>query len=170
MHNYEDLLDAVEPVAEADVAVIDLAGIFYTGGTTGFPKGVMLSHLNLWSSSMSLALDGWGLPGTVYLHLAPMFHLADLAATFALQVKGGSYSCLGVFKPTAVFKRIEQNKVTDTLLVPTMIQMLVDHPEFKNYQLGSLRHLIYALRRCPKVCSPAPCGHCLMLSFLRPTV
>jgi acyl-CoA synthetase (AMP-forming)/AMP-acid ligase II len=150
MHDYEKILDAAAPVEEADLAPNDLAGIFYTGGTTGFPKGVMLSNLNLWSSSFCLAMDGWCPPGTAYLHLAPMFHLADLAATYTNLINGGSHFFLGIFEPTAVFKLIEQEKVSGALLVPTMIQMLVDHPDIGNYQLNSLRQIIYGASPIPQ--------------------
>jgi long-chain acyl-CoA synthetase len=144
MYGYEELLDAAEPVDAADVAPTDLAGIFYTGGTTGFPKGVMLSHLNLWSSAMSVAMDGWcSTPDTVYLHIAPMFHLADLAASGAAIVNGATHSFQDVFDPLLIFERIQEDRATEALLVPTMIPMLLDHPEFKNYQLDSLRQIIY---------------------------
>jgi acyl-CoA synthetase (AMP-forming)/AMP-acid ligase II len=144
MSGYEDMLEAATPVAATNVDPTDMAGIFYTGGTTGFPKGVMLSHLNLWSSAMSVAMDGWcSTPDTVYFHVAPMFHLADLAATGAALIYGASHSFLDVFDPAAIFERIEQEQVTETLIVPTMIPMLLDHPEFKHAQLGSLRQISY---------------------------
>jgi len=138
------LLEAADPVDAADVGPTDMAGIFYTGGTTGFPKGVMLSHLNLWSSAMSVAMDGWcSTSDTVLLHVAPMFHLADLAITGAAIVNGASHSFQDVFDPVAVFERITEDRVTEFLIVPTMIPMLLDHPEFKNYQLSSLRQIVY---------------------------
>ena len=62
----------------------DLAGIFYTGGTTGRSKGVMLSHGNLMANAFN-ALSGGLWPGTtIYLHAAPMFHLANGAAMYGL--------------------------------------------------------------------------------------
>jgi long-chain acyl-CoA synthetase len=93
---------------------------------------------------MSVAMDGWcSTPDTVYLHIAPMFHLADLAATGAAIVNGACHSFQDVFDPVLVFERIQEDGVTEALLVPTMIPMLLDHPEFKNYQLDSLRQIIY---------------------------
>ena len=72
---------AHEPVDDARRGGDDLAAVFYTGGTTGRSKGVMLSHLNLLTSALgALASEHFLSRGGAYLHAAPMFHLADLAA------------------------------------------------------------------------------------------
>ena len=71
--DYEELVAGNTPAIDAGRAGNDLAGIFYTGGTTGFPRGVMLSHQGLWTSSLSIGA-GIGLTSSVrYLHAAPMF-------------------------------------------------------------------------------------------------
>lgn len=73
MHGYEALLAASAAVPDAQRGDDDLAGIFYTGGTTGFPKGVMLSHANLYCQALTLVAEGTVREGGTYLHAAPMF-------------------------------------------------------------------------------------------------
>ncbi|MHA7306464.1 acyl-CoA synthetase [Arthrobacter sp. TMN-49] len=144
MFSYEELVAGTEPVEDAYRGGDDLAGIFYTGGTTGFPKGVMLSHTNLISSGLGTVASGGLLKaGAVLLHAAPMFHLADLAAWCGLTILGGTHVMVPFFEPVAVLSAIQQHKPTDVLLVPTMIQILVDHPEAANYDLSSLARMLY---------------------------
>lgn len=121
MTSYEALVEGHAPVEDADLSPDDLAGIFYTGGTTGFPKGVMLSHQNLWSSAMCYLLEGICPPDAVYLHAAPMFHLADYGVSVALFIRGGTHAIVSGFEPEAVVKSLSEYGVTDLLLVPTMI-------------------------------------------------
>ncbi|MBH2031513.1 MAG: long-chain fatty acid--CoA ligase [Pseudomonadales bacterium] len=151
MLGYEDLLQAVEPVEDSPSAYSDLAGIFYTGGTTGFPKGVMLSHQNLWCSAISvmagISING---PDTVYLHSAPMFHLADLAFSLANTIAGSTHTFVPAFEPVKVLEAIAQHRVTDVLLVPTMISMLVNHPELAAADISSLRKIVYGASPMPE--------------------
>lgn len=128
MLSYEALIRDTEPIEDAGRAPGDLAGIFYTGGTTGFPKGVMLSHQNLWTSAMCYLLEGFSPEGSTYLHAAPMFHLADMGLSIAHFLRGGTHAIVPGFEPQAVVDSLVRDGVTDVLLVPTMIQMLVDHP------------------------------------------
>jgi len=121
MQGYEELIAHSPPVEDAMRASDDLAGIFYTGGTTGRSKGVMLSHGNLMANALSALAEGL-FPGTAtYLHAAPMFHLANGAAMFSILLSGGSNVVIKAFSAEAAMQAIERDKVTDTLLVPTMI-------------------------------------------------
>ena len=144
MHGYETLLAAAAAVPDAVRRGDDLAGIFYTGGTTGFPKGVMLSHGNLCSSSLALHAEGLATPGGTYLHAAPMFHLADMAMSMMQSIEGNTHTIVPAFNPEGVLDTLARDRVSCALLVPTMIQMLVDHPAMQAPRdLSALRTIIY---------------------------
>ncbi|GAA4910740.1 acyl-CoA synthetase (AMP-forming)/AMP-acid ligase II [Actinomycetospora succinea] len=144
MVGFEALVADHEPVPDARRGGDDPYGIYYTGGTTGTPKGVVLSHTNLLASALgSTASGAFTEPGGRYLHAAPMFHLADGAAWVARNVVGGTHVIVPMFTPVGVAAAIAQHEVTDVLLVPTMIQLLVDSPEAADADLTSLRHLLY---------------------------
>jgi long-chain acyl-CoA synthetase len=141
---YEALLERSEPIPDAMRTGNDLAGIFYTGGTTGRSKGVMLSHGNLMTSALSALgeFDG-GAADAAILHAAPMFHLANAGRMFAGLLGGGSNVMIPSFTPEGVMAAIQKERVTETLLVPTMIQMLVDHPKLSSYDLSALKRITY---------------------------
>ena len=143
MESYETLLLRSEPIPDAMCSAADLAGIFYTGGTTGRSKGVMLSHGNLMANALNALGEGLFQSSAIYLHAAPMFHLANGAAMYSLLLSGGSNIMIQGFTPEGVMAAIQSERVTDALLVPTMIQMLVDHPAIGSYDLSSLKHVIY---------------------------
>ncbi len=141
--SYEAVIARSEPVADSMRESKDLAGIFYTGGTTGRSKGVMLSHHNLMANALNALGEGLFPASSVYLHAAPMFHLANGAAMYSLLLSGGSNVIIQGFTPDAVAAAIQSHCVTDVLLVPTMIQMLVDHPAIGSYDLSSLKNIVY---------------------------
>ncbi|MCW2698907.1 MAG: AMP-dependent synthetase and ligase [Blastococcus sp.] len=141
---FERLIADSEPAEDARRSGDDLAAVFYTGGTTGRSKGVMLSHANLLTSALGvLATEHFVSPHGIYLHAAPMFHLADLAAWTCQVVRGGTHVMVPMFEPVAVMTAIAEHGVTDVLLVPTMIQLLVDHPRVDEFDLSGLRRVIY---------------------------
>lgn len=120
-----------------------LAGIFYTGGTTGFSKGVMLSHSAIFASSLSL-VSGLDMDETsVYCHVAPMFHVADLAATFGYTIRAAKHLFMPAFDAVKYMETCAKKGVTDGMLVPAMIQMVFDHPEFDARKIKSLTQLFY---------------------------
>ncbi len=128
LHDLESLIARATPIENLRRTGDDLLGIFHTGGTTGFPKGVMLSCQKLYAPGTALPAEGTAPRGAVYLHAAPMFHLADFGISIPQHIAGNMHAIIQSFSLEAVLASIEYDRVTDTLLVPTMIQMLVDHP------------------------------------------
>jgi long-chain acyl-CoA synthetase len=143
MEGYEALLARSEPMPDAMRTSADLAGIFYTGGTTGRSKGVMLSHGNLMANALNALGEGLFPASAIYLHAAPMFHLANGAAMYSLLLSGGANVIIQAFTPEGVMAAVQNERATDVLLVPTMIQMLVDHPALGSHDMSSLRNVIY---------------------------
>ncbi|MGI9336839.1 MAG: long-chain-fatty-acid--CoA ligase [Gammaproteobacteria bacterium] len=150
MHDYETLLAAAEPAADAERGYEDLAGIYYTGGTTGRSKGVMLSHRNLVSNNTHVIAAMRFDFGMRWLHAAPMFHIADSLATFSVTMVGGSHVFIPGFTPQDTAQAIADHRVTYVLLVPTMVNMLVNHPEVDTYDLSSLRDIVYGASPMPE--------------------
>ncbi len=142
--SYEELIAGHDPVEDSRTGGDELLGVFYTGGTTGHPKGVMLSHDNLLVSSIgSLASGQFVSSGGRLLHAAPLFHLAGIAAWAAGTQVSSTNVIVPFFNPADVMAAIALHQVTDALLVPTMIQMLVDDPAVGDHDMSSLLHLIY---------------------------
>jgi long-chain acyl-CoA synthetase len=140
---YESLLAAANPIPDAIAGRDDLSGIFYTGGTTGRSKGVMLSHGNLMANALQALAEGLHSPNPIYLHAAPMFHLANGGAMYCMLLTASTNAIIKAFSPEAVAQAIERFRVTDVMLVPTMIQMFVDHPGIAGRDLSSLRQIVY---------------------------
>jgi acyl-CoA synthetase (AMP-forming)/AMP-acid ligase II len=142
MTPYEHLIENSAQISDRGRIGEDLAGIFYTGGTTGFPKGVMLSHRSLWASAA--ACTGFALTReSIYLHAAPMFHLADFCGSMATLLVGGQHAIIPAFSAESVLAAVERHGVTHLLLVPTMIHALVAHPKVPTTDMTSLAFVMY---------------------------
>ena len=141
---YEELVAENSPVSDARVGGDAPAGIFYTGGTTGTPKGVVVSHQGLIVSAIgSQATFRSMIPGGRLLLAAPLFHLAGLSAWIGQSIASGSHLVLPGFEPGACLDAIEAGGVTTALLVPTMIQMMVDDPSVDGRHMDSLQVVLY---------------------------
>jgi acyl-CoA synthetase (AMP-forming)/AMP-acid ligase II len=148
--NYEALISGTAPVRDANAGGDRLAGLFYTGGTTGKSKGVMLSHDNLVYNALNVVpVMGYD-DSSVYLHAGPMFHLADMASTFAVTMAGATHCAVARFDVDAVLGAIQRERVTHTLLVPTMVNLLVSSGKIAAHDTSSMRRLLYGASPMPE--------------------
>ncbi|QHD01550.1 fatty-acid--CoA ligase [Pseudomonas sp. S04] len=143
MLSFEQLIRDNAPVDDAFRGGEDLASILYTGGTTGQPKGVMQSHMNLWSAAVARAADVPVPADAMTLHIAPMFHLAALSRVILISLIGLPSVFVPAFDASDVMRTIERERISDILIVPTMLQALIMHPDFARHDLSSLRSLTY---------------------------
>ena len=138
-----------EPLSHEDQSEEELVGLFYTSGTTGLPKGVMLNHRNLWMNAMHTLAARAPEPNPVFLHAGPMFHLATFPAVINLTLNGGAHAILPKFDIKNLMEVIERDRVTITVLVPTMINFLINHPDIGKHDLSSLRRITYGASPMP---------------------
>ncbi len=146
MLRYEDLIkDQSSTFADEEVERDHLAWLFYTSGTTGRPKGAMLTHHNLMIMTMNFYADMCALgPEDAILHAAPLSHgsglyclpnVAKAAANIILASKS--------FEPRIVFEAIQRRRVTNIFMAPAMIKRLILSPEIDRYDLSSLKCIDY---------------------------
>ena len=120
-----------------------ILALIYTSGTTGRPKGVMVTHANILANVDHLSYWLKFHEGGVYLHAAPIFHIADFPAMFAAPAFGARQVTIPKFSPQAFCELVQRERVTHTVLVPTMLNLLTQMPETKPYDLSSLELLAY---------------------------
>ncbi len=148
--DYETLLSGAESLADSIGENQDLAGIFYTGGTTGRSKGVMLSHNNIMANALNIHPGTQANEETRYVHAAPMFHLADNAMTFVVTGFGGMHFFLPRFDPAALIRMIAADRISLMLIVPTMVNMMVHHPDVGTHDLSSVERLLFGASPMPE--------------------
>jgi acyl-CoA synthetase (AMP-forming)/AMP-acid ligase II len=140
---FHGTLLAGEPIEAAAPDFEATAGIFYTGGTTGLPKGVELSQRNFAAAAAGMVRDLHLDATSVYLHAAPMFHLADFGTGMGVTMGAGAHSFLAKFSAEAVYQRLKEDGVTHLNLVPTMLAAVVDAPCRDDALLAQVRRVTY---------------------------
>lgn len=142
--SYEDITEHShkDPPPTPPMSEEDVAYLYYTSGTTGLPKGVMLSHKNVCIHALAAIAELGLTDRDRWIHAAPLFHLADAWATFAVTWVGGCHVIAEDFKPSAVLEKMQRERVTITNMIPTMLNMLVNTPGVKDYDFSSLRVML----------------------------
>jgi long-chain acyl-CoA synthetase len=120
-----------------------ILALIYTSGTTGRPKGVMLTHSNILSDVNNFNYWMRYREGGAYLHAAPIFHIADFPAMFAAPMFGASQVTLARLQPKVFCEVVSKERVNYTVLVPTMINFLIQFAESNPHDLTSLEMLAY---------------------------
>jgi len=142
--DYEKVLEQADfnVLPKSSINEEDIAQIYYTSGTTGRPKGVMLSHKNVTTHALGAIAEIHLTDRDVWIHVAPLFHLADAWATWAVSWVGGTHVLVREFDAKVVLETIQREKVTLTNLIPTMLNLMVNHPNVGKYDYSSLRVLL----------------------------
>lgn len=146
---YEALIADSEAIAASSRGGEDMVGVFYTGGTTGFPKGVMQSHRAMWASAIGSLPDFLMTRESKYLHVAPMFHVADFAGGMGAIMRAAGHVILPGFDPSLVLKTFTDEAISHVLLVPSMVKMIMNQPDAANTDISALECVIYGASPMP---------------------
>jgi fatty-acyl-CoA synthase len=143
VQNYESLLSAATP-HRADIMKVDensLAELFYTSGTSANPKGVMLTHRNIYLHALNVAVNFGATCESVELHTIPLFHANGWGVAHSLTYVGGKHVMMRKFETTEVFRLIEREGAQSLSVVPAMATALVNCPERPKFNLKSLQRM-----------------------------
>lgn len=121
----------------------DTAAVMYTGGTTGKPKGVALSHNNISFGLLATLQASPREAGAISIHAAPLFHVGGLGLIFQQFGLLNTQVILSGFDEVAILDAIQRYKCSLTFLVPTMMKMVIEHPDFPKYDVSSMQTIQY---------------------------
>lgn len=141
---YDELLAAAEP-REIDYRGIDehsVAELFYTSGTTAYPKGVMLTHRNLYLHALYTSIGTRVNDSTVHLYTVPVFHVSGWGAPHTVTLVGGRHVMIKKFDPLTVLGLVQRERVTRLHFVPAMAIALINHAAFATHDLSSVKEVM----------------------------
>lgn len=141
--HYEKLVKASTPVEDAGRTGNDAFTRFYTGGTTGKPRGVTISHQNAVFASLSYIAELQLTGAMVHMHVGGFFHLSGAGHLWYTSMVGGCHVILPKFEVLPALEAIHTHRVTNTVLLPTMVNMMLQDERAGAYDLSSMRLCIY---------------------------
>jgi acyl-CoA synthetase (AMP-forming)/AMP-acid ligase II len=142
-HKLNQVIDEYSgPFEPVRVGQDNVAHLYYTSGTTGRPKGVMLTHKNVCLHALGTIAELKLTDSDIWGHIAPMFHLADAWATFAMTWVGARHVMVGQFEPESVMATIQSEHITLSNLIPTMLNLMIKHPGVGEFDFSSLRVIL----------------------------
>ena len=163
---YEDFLAQSSPdEPKVEIEPDDVAYIIYSSGTTGVPKGIMLTHGGQLLSAVNQLAEMRSGEHSVQLAVMPLFHSGGKSSTLSHLYRGSTIVIMPEFDPQKVLETIQREKVSVTQLVPSMITFLLDYPDFAQYDTSSLDTIFYVgspmplslLKRAMQVFGPIFC-------------
>ncbi|MBL6457403.1 long-chain fatty acid--CoA ligase [Belnapia sp. T6] len=146
----EALIAAHAPMPDAGHGGEDPACIFYTGGTTGRAKGVVLTHAGLATNALNVSSALGFSAEMVHLHCGPLFHLGAGARVYATTLFAGTHIVLPRFDAAEVLRTIARERVTTAVVVPAMVTAMLEVPDFAAHDVSSLRMLSYGAAPMPQ--------------------
>ena len=147
---YEDIIKAApEDEIFTDIGDEDTTILMYTAGTTGFPKGVMLPHNSFSIYVLENVTPADPISEDSNILTVPLYHVAGIQAMMAAIYGGRTLVMERQFEATEWMDLVQQEKVNRAMMVPTMLKMLIDHPEFSNFDLSSLKVITYGAAPMP---------------------
>jgi len=149
-HSYDELLAAAKP-REIDYRGIDensVAELFYTSGTTAHPKGVMLTHRNLYLHAFYVTTALRCDDREVHLYTVPLFHVNSWGAPHTMSIAGGRHVMIRKFDAENVLRLVHQERVTRLQMVPAMMIAMLNHPDFAKYDLSSVKEVMMGGAPC----------------------
>jgi fatty-acyl-CoA synthase len=147
---YDEVLAEAEP-AKIDYRTIDensVAELFYTSGTTAHPKGVMLTHRNLYLHAFYRLQVENQVDKEVGLYTVPLFHVNSWGSPHMLTLLGGRHVMIKKFDPLTVLQLVQAEGVTQVQMVPTMVTAMLNHPDFARYDISSVKTMFLGGAPC----------------------
>ncbi|MEH6824948.1 MAG: long-chain-fatty-acid--CoA ligase [Motiliproteus sp.] len=141
--NYETLLAAAEPAVDGGFGGDDLAALFFTGGTTGRSKGVMVSHANIYLTALVQSTNSLVCDDAAFLMIMPIFHLAGAARLYTSVMLETQVVLHRDFNTQQVLQDIQDHRITHLFGAPAILNFLINDPSFVDKDLSSLRQLMY---------------------------
>ncbi len=147
-NDYEQALQSVAPLERSPIDASQICSVLYTSGTTGRPKGSLISNQALWARIVSFTLEYKPDPDDVFLQGLPLFHIAA-NVSFTYAYNGATNVVVRDFNPADVIQTLEDRKISDALFVPTMINLLINHPDIESVDLSTLDFVAYGASTIP---------------------
>jgi fatty-acyl-CoA synthase len=131
-----------QPLVPADVHLEDLCTVVYTGGTTGRPKGVLMTH-RVWQAMTWIQMAEWEFPTPLRIAVPTPLSHAALSLLAPVMMAGGAFYVMESFSPDAFFDLVERHRITCTMIVPVMLYALQGHPRYHSADMSSMETIFY---------------------------